>query len=507
MIYDSQFHVTAERLRALIASGALDDAAQDRAAALLKRLEAAVRIVFVGPAAAGRVRAINALVGMGALPDLCDFTTLEVVHGAAERARAKRADGSVVEIAAPERAARDPETMLLTLEHRAPVLKQMRFLSLVTERMEDDMSRALAWAGKRADVLVWWSDRFTQRERTVWQAAPAALKNHAFLVLLGAQTEEERLEVFGSEAAADFVQVVAPSMGGGLPSGAFFHLARTLARHVELARQADEDQAFLLLRDHETVAAAPRIVPMPEPGGMPDSHGGTDGASGTAAPRARSAALREVDAGPRSLPGSGADPVRATHAAGAHTWQAPVAPPPVTSSPVAPPPVAPSPAAPSSAAPAGPAQATAPSPAGTSARGTSSPVARRPAGAGGATRASASAQAPAPAPQALAPEDAALYARAAAHLRERGRELLDRVRAEPGGRPGRLVGHCLETVRHLIDIADGAEGRASAALSNRLMEFEETLVLLEIEEDQAPQPDAVSLLLQLRRDLEAPAAA
>ena len=67
-----------------------------------------------------------------------------------------------------------------------------------------------------------------------------------------------------------------------------------------------------------------------------------------------------------------------------------------------------------------------------------------------------------------------------------------------------MVQTCVDAVEHLTDLFSEADTDCAAtdAFLDELAEASDMMVLMQIEDGDAPAADAVTLLLQLRRDLE-----
>ncbi len=123
--------------------------------------------------------------------------------------------------------------------------------------------------------------------------------------------------------------------------------------------------------------------------------------------------------------------------------------------------------------------------------------------------------APAPAPVAV-PEPAAVpVARAKpagspalcgsgfGYLRDRGQALLGGVAGGAAFSDDAVLAHCSETLTHLTDLVTGHEDSESAGdLADMVLEAESLVILLENEGGAEAAVDAVSILLQIRREFE-----
>ena len=106
-------------------------------------------------------------------------------------------------------------------------------------------------------------------------------------------------------------------------------------------------------------------------------------------------------------------------------------------------------------------------------------------------------------------ENVTLFQDAVRFLRRRGDGLAESVSTLEPGKSGALVNQCVDTVEHLVDLfsQDDSGCPAADAFIDDLMEATDMIVLMQAETGDAPAADAVTLLLQLRRDIETKIAA
>ncbi|MEL6644642.1 MAG: hypothetical protein AAFQ79_11960 [Pseudomonadota bacterium] len=103
-----------------------------------------------------------------------------------------------------------------------------------------------------------------------------------------------------------------------------------------------------------------------------------------------------------------------------------------------------------------------------------------------------------------------LYVAAFTYLRDRAGQLLATIRGGDDPDPLGVLTHCGQTLAGLSKILEDYDDEAPpslATLAEMLSEAEELVILLELEDGETPKIDAVSLLLQLRREFEARLAA
>ena len=106
-------------------------------------------------------------------------------------------------------------------------------------------------------------------------------------------------------------------------------------------------------------------------------------------------------------------------------------------------------------------------------------------------------------------ENVALFTKSAQFLRRRGDGISGSLAEMSEGETSPLVDQCMDAVETLIDqfSNDDSGCPAADAFLDELNEASELMVLMQLEVGDAPAADAVSLLLQLRRDIETKLAA
>ncbi len=106
-------------------------------------------------------------------------------------------------------------------------------------------------------------------------------------------------------------------------------------------------------------------------------------------------------------------------------------------------------------------------------------------------------------------ENVTLFQDAARFLKRRGDGLADATATLERGKSGALVNQCVDAVDHLVDLFSHDDSGCPAAdnFIDDLMEATDMMVLMQAESGDAPAADAVTLLLQLRRDIETKLAA
>ena len=452
--------LTLIRLERLLASDRLSAGPRRTAEGLARRLSTPVRVIVAGPSGAGRSCLVNLMLGARRVPSPGPHPQLLIRHGAAG-VTFSWPDGSVEAVApgAVTRHADEPGLVaILTAGDR--ILDR---ISLGEPASGAGLDAAASLAATDADIVLWCSQAFTPEEQAAWAGVPDHVKDHAFFAL----TKADQLAAAGH--LADRIAAISDRVGdefhslfpvatlqgldacgdGGSVDGAMLRasggaaLIEEVMRHADEGRRADQDGALLFLERH----------------------------------REAEIGLPPIDEAPRPTPTP-----------------------------------APAPAAIQVQSPA-PAPEPAPPPAAALPPHTPDPLIVRPAPTPVAPRAPAVALAlaattePEPDPDTLALpisdlDEQALLAEAFETLRVRATELADFVALEG---PDVVLPHCSETVEILSDLlADltAPDGGDLARVAADVELASELLLLMQLERGGSPAEDAVSLLLQIRREVE-----
>lgn len=279
------------RLRALHDSGALSDATQARAGQILARLEQPVRITLAGLPNAGKSALFNFLAGSAVLPEDVKLPTLQLLYGESAQTDITLKDGTIrtLDHARPEDIASfDP----IFVEMHLP-LAALKKISLLEVVMDDDIQgqrRALGWAAKRSDIVLWCSQNFDASEHALWSGMPRGLKDHAILAMTKADLAGD--PAVAARAAAAIQARVADEFSTVLPIASLdandsrrpdgnVDMAMMMAsggramvgavrRMLDMGLRSVLDAAEILLLTHDDEqsrqeASAPAPVAIPEP--------------------------------------------------------------------------------------------------------------------------------------------------------------------------------------------------------------------------------------------------
>lgn len=442
-------HRVIDRLSHAAAMEGLSETARDHAAHLLGRLSSPVRVTLMGLPGSGKTEVLNMFAGERIIPRDAGFPTTELAWGDTERVILTGPDGakSQMEIVDAD-AIRAIDPAFVSIRRPLPILRRIRLLEPVAPS-DDALKVALDWAMQRTDIALWCTQEFGAEERALWADVPDALKDHAFMVLTKAD-------------------VLAAS---GALTGRISGLADVVA---------EEFHSMFALATLQALKAL-----------GPDGHVEAKMFQASGGEALRAEVLRHADRG-RRADFDNAEVFLVRHKI----------PEDVPSAEKTAPPEPPAMAEGQPAPAAEPKQHATPE-----ARADKVPEAKADA---------ISAQSPAPAcgleiPEILEHpvENAPLFTNAAEFLRRRGEGLAERLETTKPGATTPLVETCMDAVDHLLDLfSDDDSGCPAAdAFIDELTEASELMVLMQIESGDAPAADAVTLLLQLRRDIETKLAA
>ncbi|MGQ0611121.1 MAG: hypothetical protein ACT4N9_08465 [Paracoccaceae bacterium] len=267
-------------LHRALKEGALPPQGRKIGAQLMAQLQRPARIAVIGLPGAGKSRLINLLIGADLMPDYGALPVVELAHGPAPRTQFTLADGTIAQREGLAGAAEVPpgtQRVSVLLCHAA--LRGRSFAEINLAGASGAQSAALDWMASRADLALWCSTGFDERERALWSAVPERLKDNSFLALTRADRLFMRGELdaqlarlapvvadeFRALFAVATLQAAAARPGGVVRDARLWRssggMALTLGIEAQLAqaRAADLDHASLLLeRFKAPLGPAPR---------------------------------------------------------------------------------------------------------------------------------------------------------------------------------------------------------------------------------------------------------
>lgn len=167
-----------------LVAGKIPADAVESATALLNRLRQPVRVSLLGLPGAGKSTLVNLLLNSAVVPNGISLPTTQYIHGDTPSATLTLNDGRRETIADADPfkiAAASP--MFVEVALPLPALGRINLLEVVAPAVLQDQQRAMHWAAKRTDLALWCTDNFDRSEQALWDTMPDAIKDNGFLLL------------------------------------------------------------------------------------------------------------------------------------------------------------------------------------------------------------------------------------------------------------------------------------------------------------------------------------
>ncbi|WP_400085369.1 hypothetical protein [Yoonia sp. R78084] len=285
-------------LKQAVLSGLLPDSDHEKAELLLERLQKPVRLAILGMPESGKSRLLNLLVGADVIPEGVHLPTMQLVYGESEKSVCTLADGSKEEFNAVDSdmiAGLSP--VFVEMQMPLPALNKISVLEVVAPNDTNAVHRASQWASKRTDVALWCTRGFTEPEQRIWATMPDLIKDHAFCMVTHADflkaqgLYEAAVGAISAAAGDEFNAVLAiatnQALSARLADGTVDKdvmresggsaLISAVLKQVERGRQSAVDQADVLLHQYadllgplKDAPVAPEVSTPPEPAPTPE---------------------------------------------------------------------------------------------------------------------------------------------------------------------------------------------------------------------------------------------
>lgn len=248
---------------------------------LLKRLRQPLRVTLMGLPKSGKSTVANLLLNENIIPDGVSLPTTQFVYGESRTATLTLTDGRIETLLtadAHQIAAAAPMFAEVALPLAA--LGRISVLEVVAPATLKDQQRAMHWAAKRTDLAIWCSERFEQGEQALWDTMPDTIKDNGFLLLTNADKALAKGEFEGllghvrQNFAYQFnkiMPIATPSaIASRQPDGTVdkammqksggLTLISSILRLVDMNLQETVDQAEMLVKTHQNAAATPKAA-------------------------------------------------------------------------------------------------------------------------------------------------------------------------------------------------------------------------------------------------------
>ncbi|MEM7470508.1 MAG: hypothetical protein AAF340_04090 [Pseudomonadota bacterium] len=191
-------------LKTVIASGQLSAQLHERAENLLQRIERPFRLSVMGLPGSGRSTLLNLLLGADVLPEGARLPTLQLSYGDTPSIQCTLPDGSTETLESDDLSAlADLKPAFAQVFLPLPALTKLSMMEVVAGSDPREQMRAIQWATKRTDIALWCSKgSFEEEEEDLWSHAPEKVQDHAFLMLTNADTSAAQGDLQERLAAA-----------------------------------------------------------------------------------------------------------------------------------------------------------------------------------------------------------------------------------------------------------------------------------------------------------------
>ncbi len=253
------------RLEASLGLAELPESARKNARELYENLARPVTIAILGAPGAGKTALLNLLLKERLVPKDLSANLIEVVPGTEFESEVSYSDGRLEVCESDELAeVRDADRVFIASPN--PVLREMVLIEASWSGSTEDINGLIQEVAERADIVLWCTNEFDENEQATWSTVDETLRHHSFLVLTKADKLARQRKL--AEALGALNQTADKDFAGLLPiatlqalkaldvdpidedlwagSGADGLLGR-ISDHARKGRQADFDQAELFL--------------------------------------------------------------------------------------------------------------------------------------------------------------------------------------------------------------------------------------------------------------------
>lgn len=272
----------AAALTDLLAAGRLPAAQIAQAETLVRQLTQPVRLTVMGPPGSGKSTLVNLLIGASALAPVRNMPTIELVWGDAACCICTLPDGSLRRMAAFDAATvASMSPSFVRIELPLPALRKISVMELALPSEQAGVQRALAWAAGRTDIALWCTQRFGAGEQLVWSDTDEAMQDHAYLLLTKADTLATAgtldatlaqlragADQFRHVLAISTTEAIAARRADGsidrdqLTRSGGRALIAAIMRDIDVGRDAARDRAELMLHPFgQSAEAQPAVSP------------------------------------------------------------------------------------------------------------------------------------------------------------------------------------------------------------------------------------------------------
>lgn len=269
-------------LKQAVANGLLPTAAHDKATKLLTRLAQPVRLALMGMPGSGKSTLMNLLVGSDVMVEGIRLPTLQLSYGATAQAICTLPDGTKQTLDTVDAATiSELAPVFVDMKMPLPALAKISVLEVVAPNDPTAIQRATQWAAKRCDIALWCTRGFVEAEQQIWDPLPDVIKDHAFCMMTRADVLkadgllDAALGAVQAKAKDEFNMVLPigtiDAIAARRPDGSVdkdmlresggLALISAVLRQVEQGRQSAVDMADILLHENAEFISGEQVVP------------------------------------------------------------------------------------------------------------------------------------------------------------------------------------------------------------------------------------------------------
>lgn len=269
---------TYQDLKQALAEGKIPPQVSETAIKLLGRLHQPVRVSVMGLPGSGKSTLINLLLSKIVMPEGVQLPTAQFLLGDTPKAICTLPDGKtqVVDGADPQEVS-DLKPIFVEFQMPLPALGRISVLEVRAPDIPKEQQRAMHWAAKRTDIALWCTQEFSTLEQALWQSLPEPVKDHAIMLVTKADVLDQNgmMDRMISELrythAHQFNKImhvatpdaIAARRADGtvdkplLQKSGGLTLISTILRQVDRGLQATIDQCDLILHKYRDAAQNP----------------------------------------------------------------------------------------------------------------------------------------------------------------------------------------------------------------------------------------------------------